>query len=48
MKTLGIFIDNYKSTTAGLNIVGKTIVTLVLAIIFVTVISAFINVILSI
>lgn len=48
MKTFEIFIDNYKSTTAGLNIAGKVLVTLVLAIIFVTVISAFVNVILSI
>ena len=48
MKTLEVLIDNYKSTTAGLSTFGKVIVTFVVALIIISVISAFINLALSI
>ena len=48
MRTLEVLIENYKSTTAGLNIFGKIIVTFVVALIIISVISAFINIALSI
>jgi len=47
MRTFGPFIDNYNSTTEGLNIFFKIIVISVLALIILTVISAFVNVILA-
>lgn len=48
MKTLEVLINNYKSTTAGLNVFGKVIVTFVVALIIISVISAIINLALSI
>lgn len=48
MKTLEVLIDNYKTTTSGLNVFGKIIVTFVVALIIISVISAFINLALSI
>ncbi len=45
MDFLNVLVDNYKSTTQGLNIFVKIIVAMVLAFIVFTVISAFINVI---
>lgn len=48
MKTLDVLIDNYKSTTEGLSLFGKVIVTFVVALIIISVISAFINLALSI
>ena len=47
MKTLNVFVENYKQTTSGLNVLVKIIVAFVLALIFFTVISAFVNVIQS-
>ena len=47
MRTFGPFIDNYNATTEGLNIFFKIIVNFVLAIIILTVIGAFVNVILA-
>jgi len=47
MRTFGLFIDNYNTTTEGLNIFFKIIVISVLALIILTVISAFVNVILA-
>ena len=47
MRTFGLFIDNYNTTTEGLNIFFKIIVIFVLALIILTVIGAFVNVILA-
>ena len=47
MRTIGLFVDNYNTTTEGLNIFFKIIVILVLTLIILTVISAFVNVILA-
>ncbi|WP_168194598.1 hypothetical protein [Antarcticibacterium arcticum] len=47
MKTLNVFVENYKETTSGFNILVKIIVAFVLALIFFTVISAFVNVVQS-
>jgi len=47
MRTFGLFVDNYNTTTEGLNIFFKIIVIFVVALIILTVISAFVNVILA-
>ena len=47
MKILGPFIHNYNETTEDLNIFFKIIVLSVLALIILTVIGAFVNVILA-
>ncbi|MCJ7758859.1 MAG: hypothetical protein MUP24_12025 [Gillisia sp.] len=47
MRTFGPFLDNYNRTTEGLNIFFKIIVIFVLALIILTVIGAFVNVILA-
>jgi hypothetical protein len=47
MSTFGIFLDNYNSTTEDLNVFFKIIVISVLALIILTVIGAFVNVILA-
>jgi hypothetical protein len=47
MRTFGPFIDNYNATTEDLNIFFKIIVNFVLAMIILTVIGAFVNVILA-
>jgi len=47
MRAFGPFLDNYNATTEGLNIFFKIIVIFVLALIILTVIGAFVNVILA-
>lgn len=45
MKSLNVFIDNYRTATAGLNLLGRIIIAIVLSFIFVAVIFAMIGVI---
>lgn len=44
MDFLNVLVNNYKTTTEGLNIIVKIVVALILAFIAFTIISAFINV----
>ncbi len=46
MEFLNVLVNNYKTTTEGLNIFIKIFVALVFALIAFTVVSAFLNVIL--
>lgn len=47
MKTINIFVDNYKVSTQGFNAFGKAVVIFVVALIFFTIISAFVNLFLT-
>tara|TARA_R100000935_G_C2812404_1_gene155620 strand:- start:1078 stop:1242 length:165 start_codon:yes stop_codon:yes gene_type:complete len=47
MKTLNVFVENYKQTTSGFNVLVKIIVAFVLALIFFTILSASVNVVQS-
>lgn len=44
MEFLNVLVNNYKTTTEGLNIIVKIIVAVILAFIAFTIVSAFLNV----
>lgn len=47
MEFIAVLVDNYKTSTSGLNVFVKILVAIALAFIFFAVISAFANVILN-